>query len=210
MSRGAETKVNILEAAVKLAGFCGIQGLTIGSLAKIVGMSKSGLFAHFQSKENLQVMVIELAANDFTQKVLSQAFLQPRGVPRVRKILENWVNYLSDEKSLPGGKVLIEASIQLNSQPGPVRNFIQKAQKDLLYNIQKASQIAIEEGHFRKDLDCALFAWSMYSLVLGYFHSKKMLEDPKAEFYLNKKFEDLLESSVEPQKKKDGDSYGSN
>lgn len=207
MSRGAETKINILEAAVKLAGYCGIQGLTIGSLAKIVGMSKSGLFAHFQSKENLQVMVIEMATKDFTQKVLSQAFKEPRGEPRVVKILENWIEYLSNEKTLHGGKVLIESSIEMNSRPGPVRNFIQKAQKDLMLNIQKAAEIAVSEGHFRKNLDCKLFAWSVYSLVLGYFHSKKMLDDPQAETYLNKKFKDLIELSKE-QKGKTENSYG--
>jgi hypothetical protein len=121
------------------------------------------------------------------------AFKEPRGEPRLGAMLNNWLNHLNDANVLPGGSVLIAASIELDDRPGALRDFVQKSQKDLISNIEKAARIAVDEGHFRKDLDVEQFAWSMYSFVLGYHHFKRMLEDPKAEVHLRRSFKGLIE-----------------
>lgn len=84
-------------------------------------------------------------------------------------------------------------NIELDDRPGVLRDFVQKAQKDLIKNIEKAAKIAVEEGHFRGDLDTEMFAWSTYSFVLGYHHFNRMLEDPKAESHLKRSFKGLLD-----------------
>ena len=94
---------------------------------------------------------------------------------------------------MPGGSVLIAASTELDDRPGRLRDFVQKSQKDLISNIEKAARMAVDERHFRRDLDVEQFAWTLYSFVLGYHHFKRMLEDPKAELHLKRSFNGLLE-----------------
>ena len=197
-SRG--TRALILETALKIAGRDGIEGLTIGELAKAVGMSKSGLFAHFGGRDQLQLAVLDLALNRFVDIVLRPAFKARRGEPRIVAVFDNWVDHLNDRSALPGSTVLIGASTEFDDRPGAIRDFIQKAQRDLIANIEKAARMAVEEGHFSKNLDVELFAWSMYSFVLGYHHFKHMLEDPKAEAHLKRAFKGLIEFAKTPAK----------
>lgn len=196
--RAKNTRAVILDTALKMVSREGLEGLTIGELAKAVGMSKSGLFAHFGGKDQLQLSVLQMATSYFVDMVMRPAFQAPRGEPRLKALLKNWLEHLNDEATLPGGSILIAASIELDDRPGILRDFVQKAQKDLISNIEKAARIAVEERHFRKDLDIEQFAWSMYSFVLGYHHFKRMLEDPKAELHLKRSFKGLLEVARAP------------
>lgn len=193
----SQTKALILETAVKIASRDGIDGLTIGELAKAVGMSKSGLFAHFRGKDQLQLEVLQKARDQFVDVVLRPAFKYAPGEPRVKAMMKNWLAHLNDDGTLQGGRILIAASIELDDRPGVLRDFAKNVQKDLVANVEKAARIAVEQGHFRKNLDIELFAWSMYSHVLGYFHFKRMLEDPKAELHLKRAFNTLLSMSRE-------------
>ena len=186
------TKNLILDTAVKIASREGIEGLTIGELAKAVGMSKSGLFAHFGGRDQLQLDVLKLATEKFIDLVMRPAFKAERGEPRVKAMFKNWLDHLNNESELPGGSILIAASIELDDRPGALRDFAQKAQQDLIANIEKAAQISVEEDHFRADLDVEQFAWSMYSFVLGYHHFKRFLDDPKAELHVKRSFNGLL------------------
>lgn len=192
MPRTRVPKDIILDRTAKIASSVGLQALTIGGLAKAVGMSKSGLFAHFSSKENLQLKVLKFAADTFTQSVLAPAIKEPRGEPRVRAIFENWVKYLKDSSSSPGARILISASIELDDQPGNLRDFVYKAQVDFMRNIERAARIAIEEGHFDANMDVEQFSWNVYSLALGYHHFRKMLEPEKVTVLLAESFERLL------------------
>jgi len=191
-AKSLNTKEMILDRAVKIASREGIGGLTIGELAKAVGMSKSGLFAHFGGKDQLQLDVLRLATEKFVDVVMRPAFTAPRGEPRIKAMFKNWLEHLNDESELPGGSILISASIELDDRPGPLRDFAAQAQKDLIKNIEKAAQLAVDEGHFRQDLDVEQFAWSMYSFVLGYHHFKRLLQDPKAELHVKRSFNGLL------------------
>lgn len=196
-SKGRQTRRQILDAALAVASRDGLSGLTIGELAKSVGMSKSGLFAHFRTKDALELAVLEAAVDRFVSTVFLPAFQKPRGEPRIHALVENWLGFLNgtignDRAKLPGGSVLISASFELDDRPGPARDFVQKAQRDLITNIEKSARIAVDEGHFRADLDCEQFAWSLYSFVLGYHHFSRMLNDPKAELHLMRSVKGLL------------------
>jgi AcrR family transcriptional regulator len=197
--KSKKTKAAILSCALKIASRDGIEGLTIGELAKAVGMSKSGLFAHFGTKDRLQLSVLQAATEHFIENVMRPAFRSERGEPRVRALFKNWFNHLNDEENFPGGSILIAASIELDDRPGPLRSFVQKAQKDLISNIETAAALAVTEKHFRKDLDVEQFAWSLYSFVLGYHHFKRMLEDPKAELHLKRSFKGLMQDAKGPE-----------
>lgn len=188
--KGLNTRETILDEAIKIASRIGLEGLTIGTLADKVGMSKSGLFAHFKSKDALQLAVLKRAADLFTTKVLAESFKSSRGQPRIQSIFENWIRFLNDE--LPGGSIFVAASFELDDRPGLLRDYVHKAQRDLIRSLEKAAELAIEEGHFSRNVDVGHFAWTLYSFVLGYHHSKRMIEDPNAESHLRAAFKGLL------------------
>ncbi len=194
-SKSSTTKDLILASALKIVSVHGIEGLTIGELAKSVGMSKSGLFAHFAAKDQLQLEVLKRATQHFVDVVMRPAFKAPRGEPRLIQMTENWFSYLNEESSLPGGSILIAASVELDDRPGSLRDFVQQAQRDLISNVSRATQMAIDEGHFKAGLDVDQFAWSIYSFVLGYHHFKRMLNDPKAETFYKHSMEKLMEAA---------------
>lgn len=195
MSKGISTKKYILETATKIASTHGIQGITIGELAKATGMSKSGLFAHFETKDNLQLEILKLASDNFVEEVLVPAFKKPRGEDRLVSMFENWLAYLNDSSSLPGGSIFISASFELDDRPGELRDFVLKSQSDLINNIAKAARIAVEVGHFKKDLDTEEFAKKFYSFVLGYHHFKRMLRDEGADIFVRKAFCEIISES---------------
>jgi AcrR family transcriptional regulator len=194
MSKGEHTRETILETALARASEVGLGGLSIGELAKDVGMSKSGLFAHFESKEHLELEILRRAAQVFIDKVMTPAIKAPRGEPRIRKFFELWLGW-AKASDLPGGCVFIAAASELDDQPGPLRDYLVSTQKDWLGALAQAARIAIDEGHFRKDLDPDQFAWRMYSIPLAYHHFARLLRIPDAEQRAYQDFEDLLASA---------------
>jgi AcrR family transcriptional regulator len=195
MSKGETTRAAILDDALSLASRIGLEGLSIGELAKRTEMSKSGLFAHFSSKENLQVEVLRVAAQRFAEMVVAPAIRKPRGAPRVRALFENWLRWSKADFS-PGGCIFIAASTELDDRPGPTRDFLVGAQRDFMATMAKSAQIAVEEGHFRSDLDTEQFAYEMYSIYLSYHHFARLLRSPHAERRARRAFEALLERSA--------------
>ena len=119
MSKGRETKESILDAAVQVASRLGFTGLTIGQLAEETGMSKSGLFAHFRSKEQLQLQTLEHARTLFTDAVIRPALSVTRGEKRVRELFDRWLDWESD--ALQGGCIFVTGSIEYDDRPGPMR-----------------------------------------------------------------------------------------
>src|SRR5690349_8527699 len=132
MGKGADTREAILGRAVTLARSVGLDGITIGTLASETGLSKSGLFAHFQSKEKLQLEILELAAAQFTDEVFRPALAKPRGIPRLRAIFDRWLAW----GQKPGGCLFIAASAELDDQPGPVRDELVRQQRQLLESLE--------------------------------------------------------------------------
>ncbi|MCB0346291.1 MAG: TetR/AcrR family transcriptional regulator [Bdellovibrionales bacterium] len=174
--------------AFKAASMLGLDGLSIGTLAKQVGMSKSGLFAHFRSKENLQLEVLQWITEMFTQDVIVPALKVPRGEPRLRALLENWMNW-HESKKVPGGCVIISAASEFDDQPGHVKDFLQASHTRLVETLARVFRGGIEEGHFRADIDPEQFAFELYSLILGFHHYTRLLGDPNAKDRLKAAYE---------------------
>jgi len=192
MRKGAETRERILDQAVRLASRDGLDGLTIGTLSTELGLSKSGLFAHFGSKDELQLQVLQAAVERFEQTVIRPALSAPRGEPRIRAFFENWLAW-EDDPGMPGGCLLIAASVELDDRPGPQRDFLSQAHQDRFQFMVKAARLAIGAGHFRADLDPGQLAFEMNAIVLGYHHVHRMLRDEKAGDYARAAFERLLD-----------------
>lgn len=191
-TKGEETRRNILRQSLSMASQLGLEGLSIGSVAKEVGMSKSGLFAHFESKEDLQLQVLETGVEYFIRDVVSPAMKEPRGEPRVRALFENWMVW---SRALPGGCPFIAAAAEVDDRPGPVREYLASSQKDWLAGLANACRIAMEEGHFRPDLDPSQFAYRMNGMLLAHHHSARLLRDPEAEERARASFDELLAAS---------------
>jgi AcrR family transcriptional regulator len=176
VTKGDETRQAILTRAFELATVVGVSGLSIGRLAEATGLSKSGLFAHFGSKEALEVAVVEEAARQFIQEVIVPALRRPRGEPRVRAMFESWLTW----GQRPGGCFFVGASAELDDRPGPARDVLVRACKDWIDDLAKAARIAIAEGHFRSDLDVDQFAFELYSAMIGGHTFFRFLRDPEA------------------------------
>jgi AcrR family transcriptional regulator len=191
MSKGEDTRAAILERALATTSRLGLEGLSIGSLAQDLGMSKSGLFAHFGSKEDLQLRVLELAVERFVESVVRPALARPRGEPRVRALFENWLAW-AEASYLPGGCVFIATANELDDRPGPLRDRLVDYQRQWLAVLARAARIAQEEGHFRSDLDTEQFAYESYAVLLAYHHFRRLLRDPGARDRARRAFDDLL------------------
>jgi AcrR family transcriptional regulator len=191
VSKGEGTRERIVDRALRLASRDGLGGLSIGVLATELGLSKSGLFAHFGSKEDLQLAVLEVAATRFTDTVMRPAFRAARGEPRIRRLFENWMGWISDPAA-PGGCVFLAAATELDDREGRPRDFLVGSQRQLVASLARSARMAVEEGHFDARLDADQFAFDLYSLLLGCSHWKRLLRDPKAEIRARAAFERLV------------------
>lgn len=190
MRKGARTRKAIVDQALAAAATLGIESLTIGSLASSLGMSKSGLMGHFRSKEQLQIKVLEEGVQRFVARVVVPSLSEDRGEPRVRAMFDNWLAWADSQ---PGGCVIYNASSELDDRPGPLRDFLQGAHRDWKATIQRAASIAIEEAHFRADLDVEQFAFELSCIALGYHHAARLLDDGDARRRAQRSFDALLE-----------------
>lgn len=180
MSKGEKTREKILKKAVSLASVTGLEDLTIGKLAKATKLSKSGLFAHFNSKKNLQEQVVGTVSELFMEEVMNPAFKEPRGVPRIRAIFSNWKKWI-DGGSVPGGCLTIASALEFDDRPGAVREKVVEMVQDLHDMLSKTARIAVYEGHFNQNIDPRQFAYEFVSLVCGYHMHSRLLHDPRSE-----------------------------
>ena len=194
MAKGQETKGRILDTAFRLAARDGLEGLSLSGLATELQMSKSGLFAHFGSKEELQIAMLRTASEQFVAHVLLPSFQKPRGLPRVKALFDNWRRWAADP-SLPGGCIFVAAAAELDDREGPVRDYVVRQAHDLLQTIARAAQIAVEEGHFRKDLDVDQFAFELHGIYLSFHDAHRLLRDGKAEQRARRAWARLLEDA---------------
>jgi len=188
VSKGEETKQAILTRAFELATVVGVSGLSIGRLAEQSGLSKSGLFAHFGSKEALEVAVVEEASRQFVQEVMVPALREPRGEPRLRALFERWLQW----GQRPGGCFFVGATAELDDRPGAPRDALVRAIKDWVDELSKAARIAVAERHFRSDVDPDQFAFEIYGLMLASHTFSRFLREPVAYDRTRKAFEALL------------------
>ena len=193
MGKGEETRRAIIDEALELASTVGLEKLTIGALAGTTGMSKSGLFAHFRSKEQLQLQVLAEARQRFIEIVIAPAMQKPRGEARLRSIFESTMKQW--EEDLPGGCIFHAVSAELDDQPGPARDYLVETQRDYADTLKRAAEIAVEEGEFRKDLDLDQFVFELGSITAAYHHFGRLLGEPEADQRARKMFQGLLARS---------------
>jgi AcrR family transcriptional regulator len=190
--KGEATRQAILDRAVGLASQRGLGGLSIGALAEELALSKSGLFAHFKSKQALDLATLEHAAARFVEAVIKPVLKAPRGERRVRAMFEHWRRWPATNQ-LEGGCFFIAAASEVDDQPGPVRELLKQQQKDLLDTIASVVRTAIQEGHFKKDVDPEQFAWELYGVLLILHMSQRLLDDPRADARAETAFAAMLE-----------------
>jgi AcrR family transcriptional regulator len=191
VTKGDDTRSAVLGSAISLASSLGLEGVTIGKLAEHVGMSKSGLFAHFSSKENLQVAILEEAIARFVALVVTPALKRPRGEPRLRALFERWLEW-SRVEFMPGGCIFVVASVELDDRPGPARDRLIASQKDWMDTLAHAARIAVDEKHFRKDLDCEQVAHEIFSIAYGYHFIRRIIDSAEAETRSRAAFERVI------------------
>jgi AcrR family transcriptional regulator len=189
MGKGDETRLAVLDQAVDIARRVGLGGLTIGSLAEQTQLSKSGLFAHFRSKEALQLSVLEHARATFEETVARPAVRAPRGEPRVRALFEGWLRW----DAMPGGCPFIAASTEFDDQPGAVRERLVRDQRDLFDMVATIFRSGVSEGQFRPDADPEQFSQDFHGIMLANHHMTRLLGDERAERRTRRALEDLLD-----------------
>ncbi|MBI4636103.1 MAG: TetR/AcrR family transcriptional regulator [Candidatus Rokubacteria bacterium] len=193
-AKGERTREAILNHALALATRIGFEGLTIGRLAGDLRMSKSGLFAHFRSKEALQIEALRLARGRMVEDVVRPALTVSRGEPRLRALFEQWLAW-EQSPTLPGGCPFVTASFELDDRPGPVRDFVAQNLQDWIDTLAGAARIAVQEGHFRADLDCDQFAHDCHGIGLAFVQASRLMRDPKARTRADAAFEALLRAA---------------
>lgn len=189
MTKGQDTKNSILSIALGMASESSLESVTIGSLAKATQMSKSGLFAHFQSKENLQIAILEFAANDFIYNVVLPALKKKAGIPRIKALVENWIQWVD---KLKGGCIFVSASTEFSERPGKVRDFLLVQQQSWIDSLKRIGKSAINVNDFREDIDCDQFAFDLYSLLMGYHYYSILLRTSESRQCLKKALDRLI------------------
>jgi len=194
IGKGERTKHQIELKAMALASKIGLGSLTIGGLAKEVGMSKSGLFAHFKSKENLQLSVLYCYNSMYMEKVWEPALQLPKGVERLRAFLQNWLEFIHSDL-LPGGCVFRSAGYELDDTEGATRDLLVKMFNNYYKGVYSQVEKIKSIGEFKKDLDVKKFIYEAEGIVQAYNLFDRLLQRPNATEYLIKSFDELLERS---------------
>ncbi|MEO5735802.1 MAG: TetR/AcrR family transcriptional regulator [Rubrivivax sp.] len=178
LPKGRQTRAAILDAALALASQMGLEGLSIGALAEVTQMSKSGVFAHFGSREELQISVIREYHARFEQEVFYPAIREPRGLPRLQALVDRWIARVSTE--LDSGCIYISGAVEFDDRPGPVRDALEAMVRDWHAALRRATDSAIEAGHLRSDADTTQMLFEIHGLILAVHHDARFLRIPGA------------------------------
>jgi AcrR family transcriptional regulator len=192
--KGARTKQGILDRAVDIASLEGLEGLTIGRLAEELEMSKSGLFAHFGSKEELQLATVEAARQRFVDEMFRPALKSARGYPRLLAICRSWLDYIK-RGVFPGGCFFAAASFEFDGRPGPIREAVRSAMDIWLDALEQAIRMAKDEGHLDRNTDVKQLGFEINAIFFGANFSYQMRDDKRAISRAWKAIEHRLESA---------------
>jgi len=171
--KGDQTRAAIVEAALTMASSEGLEGLTIGTLADRMQMSKSGVFAHFGSRDDLQLAVLKEYVRRFVDDVLRSAVKKPRGLPRLEAILERWVAFLARE--LTRGCIMIAGAFEYDDRPGPQRDAMVGIIAGWQAELLRAIRQAVDEGHLRRGINAPQMAFEIYGVMLAMHQDARLL-----------------------------------
>lgn len=177
--KGKDTRDRILQKAVDIASVDGLEGLTIGRLATLLGMSKSGLFGHFGSKEELQLATLAAAREIFIDEVIRPAMHAPRGLERIWALCNAWISYLEREV-FKGGCFYFAVSAEYDSRPGSVNNMVASDMQEWLDFLEVAIRKAQEYGQLMGDVDPRQLVFEINSLILGANWALQLYGDKQA------------------------------
>lgn len=194
-TKGEETRSQILAAAVEQASAAGFESLTIGTLAEKTGLSKSGLFAHFGSRLELQMAALDEAARRFSEQVFLPALKAPRGLKRLRALFENWIVW-PQRANLPGGCPIDAAAREYHHQPGPLREAVLARQRQLDLELAKAVQLAIDTGELAPGTDAGQVAFSLTGIVLACYRTELVLGPEEAARRARLEFQRLIDQHL--------------
>ncbi len=194
LPKGLATRAAILECAVGLASQMGLEGLSIGALAEVAGMSKSGVFAHFGSREELQIAVIREYHRRFEDEVFFPAMLEARGLPRLRALFERWLRRVSVE--VDSGCIYISGAVEFDDRPGPVRDALVGMIRAWQGALQRAIRIAVDAGHLRSDTDVTQMSFEMHGLILALHHDARLLRATGAPDRARAGFERIVDQTL--------------
>ncbi|APV50385.1 hypothetical protein BWI17_12180 [Betaproteobacteria bacterium GR16-43] len=198
-TKGESTRAQILDAAVEMASEGGFEALTIGSLAEKTGLSKSGLFAHFGSKLELQIATLDEASRRFTEAVFMPAMKMPRGLKRLGALVENWVEWpaRAELKGCP----INAASEEYNHQPGPMRDAVLERQRLLERELAKAAQMAVDVGELAPETDTMQIAFEIVGIVLSSYRCELLMGHELAQKRALTAFNRLIDGARSPSAK---------
>src|SRR5262245_59359 len=178
-TKGERTREAILDEGLRLVSKAGLDGLTIGTLAEATGLSKSGLFAHFGSREELLLAVLARGQTQFTQVVFQPAMAKSRGVERLKAMFTNWLDW-TESAELPGGCPMIGGASEFDDKPGPVRDMLAGGQRTWIETLKRTVRQAIDEGQISPDTDPEQIAFEMFGIALVVHHHRRLLGYEKA------------------------------
>jgi AcrR family transcriptional regulator len=178
-SKGERTRAAILDEALRLVSKAGLDGLTIGTLAEATGLSKSGLFAHFGSREELLLAVLAHGQAQFGEVVFQPAMTKPRGLPRLRALFVNWLDW-TESAELPGGCPMIGGAAEFDDKPGPVRDMLAGGQRTWIETLKRTVRQAVDEGQLARGTDPEQIAFEMFGIALVVHHHRRLLGYKKA------------------------------
>ncbi len=193
MRKGEQTRASILDAALATASRDGLEGLTIGTLAERMGMSKSGVFAHFGSREDLQIEVLKLYNHQFEQEVFYPSLRAARGLPRLQGLFARWVDRVSRE--IASGCIYISGAVEYDDRPGPIRDQLVGMVQAWQFALRRAADIAVAEGHLPAATDTEQLVFEMYGLVLALHHDARFIRSPRAVAHAQAGFARLIDSA---------------
>ena len=194
ISKGEETRALILEAAVQRAGVHGFDALTIGGLAEQTGLSKSGLFAHFGSKEELQIATLDEAVRRYNEFAFIPALAAPRGLRRLCMVFDNWLQW--NERSGLKACPMIAANTEFDDRPGPMRDAVVAHMQRMHDQIMRGVQMTIDTGEFVRDADPEQFAFELFGIISSCYRSRNLFEDADANRRARKAFDRLISSNL--------------
>ena len=199
MRKGEQTRAAIVAAALDLAGSDSLEGLTIGLIARRLGMSKAGVFAHFGSREELQIAVLKEYERRFIEDVVLPSLKAPRGLPRLEAMYSRWLDRQSAE--IESGCVFVSGAVEYDDRPGPIRDLLVSMIRSWQRELVRAVKQAVEEGHLAPETDAHQLVFAMYGLMLALHHDARLLHSKDSVARGRAVFEQLIATLRAPAQK---------
>ncbi len=190
--KGESTRKYILDRAADMASVSGLEPVTIGSLARSLGMSKSGVYAHFGSKEELQLATIGAARERYSETVIAPGLKAPKGLAQIEEIMERLLAYLAN-RTFPGGCFFNSVNAEFHARPGLVRDTIREGKRNWRAQIADMTRDAQELGEIRADVDPELFAFQLESFVDA---ANWTLDDPVAQALVRRAIRECIDNAI--------------